>query len=247
MNSEPSSTEYYVDLASVHSPTDTPQVMIPIVPEAIQAEIDPLDDLDYLDRDDLAFAKDPTLMINQEFKAEDAQPLRSHDTALKFYVQGIVQDQRAYLVTNLLGCGSQTLFQPQMVWTIGRNREAALPLRDRVLSRRHAVILYTQGEGFYLIDLNSMNGSYVNGVRIQQRQLLNDGDRIRIGNVEFSFFATLTSRTIEPIHPEVLARFTSPSPKTENFVVYSALEEPEICFNTLRGEKTSKEPNKRIN
>jgi pSer/pThr/pTyr-binding forkhead associated (FHA) protein len=77
----------------------------------------------------------------------------------------------------------------------------------------------------------------VNGIRIQQRQRLHDGDRVRIGSVEFSFFATFNSRTIDPIHPEILARFTTPKLRTENFVAYSALEEPEIFFNTLRSEE----------
>jgi pSer/pThr/pTyr-binding forkhead associated (FHA) protein len=238
MNSEPISTELYFNLANVSSSTDSPQVVVPIVPQQIQSEFNNFDDFDDLSGEDLAFAKDPTLMINHQFKEDDSQPLRSpSDATLKFYLQGIVHEQRAYIVTNLLEGESQTLFQPQMVWTIGRNRDAALPLRDRVLSRRHAVILYAQGEGFHLIDLNSMNGSYVNGVRIQQRQLLNDGDRVRIGGFEFSFFATFNSRTIEPIHPEVLARFTHSKPRTENFVAYCALEEPEISFNTRRKEE----------
>jgi pSer/pThr/pTyr-binding forkhead associated (FHA) protein len=240
MNSEPISTDLQLNLPSVRPSTDAPQIVVPIVPQPAPAELDDFDDFDEFNGEDLAFAKDPTLMIDHPPSEDDSQPLRSPiDITPKFYLQGIVHDQQAYIVTNLVGGGSQILFQPQMVWTIGRNREAALPLRDRVLSRRHAVILYAQGEGFHLIDLNSMNGSYVNGIRIQQRQLLRDGDRVRIGSVEFSFFATSTSRTIDPIHPEILARFTTPKPRAENFVAYSALEEPEIFFTTLRSEEDS--------
>lgn len=185
------------------------------------------------ENEDLAFAKASTFIgADEELDSADSlvfEPVV--DGTLKHYVQGIVLGQRACLMTNLLDGESQTLFQPQMIWTIGRNREAALPLRDRMLSRRHAVILYVPDEGFYLVDLNSMNGSFVNGVRIQQRQLLKDGDRLRLGSFEFSFFTSSHTRLIDPIHPEVLARFTMPESRSE-FIDYSALEEPEVLFGT---------------
>jgi pSer/pThr/pTyr-binding forkhead associated (FHA) protein len=147
-----------------------------------------------------------------------------------YYIQGVIQGGLVYLITNLLGRESQTLFQSQRVWTIGRNREAALPLRDRALSRRHAVILHTPQEGFHLIDLNSMNGSFVNEVRIRHRQPLKDGDRLRMGSLEFRFFTSTTVRTINPIHPEVLTRFANSGSRTEDFVDYVSLEEPEVLF-----------------
>lgn len=151
------------------------------------------------------------------------------------YIQGIVQGQRAWLITNLLDGQSQTLFQPQMVWTLGRNREAALPLQDRAMSRRHAVILYVQNAGFQLIDLNSMNGSFVNGTRIQHRTWLKDGDRLRLGNTDFTFFLSNGNvRSVVAIHPEVLARLTAPKLISSEFIDFSALEEPEIFFKTAQ-------------
>jgi pSer/pThr/pTyr-binding forkhead associated (FHA) protein len=187
------------------------------------------------DGEDVAFAKAQTLMIDLEqapISPSSEGVSVPTEIPLKHYIQGVVQGQQSYIITNLLG-GSLTLFQPQMVWTVGRNRGAALPLRDRLLSRRHAVIMFVLQEGFNLVDLNSMNGSFLNGNRIQQRQLLKDGDRIRLGSFEFNFFISQTSRTIEPIHPEVLARFTSSKSCQEGFMDYSALEEPEILFREL--------------
>jgi pSer/pThr/pTyr-binding forkhead associated (FHA) protein len=96
------------------------------------------------------------------------------------------------------------------------------------------VILYTPGEGFYLIDLNSMNGSFVNGRRVFHRQLLQDGDRLRIGTIEFRFFNSLRTRSIEPIHAEILARFTHFQPYSEESMDFSALEVPEILFGSQR-------------
>jgi hypothetical protein len=57
------------------------------------------------------------------------------------YVQAIVQAQQAHLVTNLVEGATRVLMQPQMVWTMGRNREAGMPIHDRLMSRRHAVLM----------------------------------------------------------------------------------------------------------
>ncbi|MGA7935937.1 MAG: FHA domain-containing protein [Kovacikia sp.] len=184
----------------------------------------------YLDGEDASFAKAQTLMIDQPGDSHQDSNFESPAETFK-YIQGIVQGQRIYIITNLLG-ESETLIQPQMVWTIGRNREAALPLKDRAMSRRHAVLLYVQGAGFQLIDLNSMNGSFVNGVRIQQRQSLKDGDRIRVGSINFLFLLSHTYRSLEAIHPEVLARFNACESISASFMDYEALEDPEILFKT---------------
>lgn len=185
------------------------------------------------DGEDQVLAK-ATLMIDHSPDASEPLTVKPPaETNPKYYMQGVVQGKQAYIITNLLGGDSQTLVQSQMVWTIGRNREAALPLRDRVLSRRHALILFVHGEGFYLVDLNSMNGSFLNGKRVEHRQLLKDGDRLRLGNIEFNFLTSKGTRMISPIHPEVLARFTSSKSHSGAFIDFLALEEPEVLFNTI--------------
>jgi hypothetical protein len=235
MNSEFDSSEILIPASGELLPMDTPQSQL----SAVQPLREQLPAKSFQESEEIAFAKAPTLLIDEDQESEhqgESLFKSAVDAAPRYYIQGVVMGQRACLMTNLIRGGSQTLFQPQMVWTIGRNREAALPLRDRVLSRRHAVILYIPEEGFYLIDLNSMNGSFLNGARVQQRQLLHDGDLLRIGSVEFSFFTSMSSRSIEPLHPEVLARFTNPTSRSEQFIDYAALEEPEILFKTAKPE-----------
>jgi pSer/pThr/pTyr-binding forkhead associated (FHA) protein len=180
------------------------------------------------DGDEALFAKAQTLMIDQPAGASEDLNFEVPTETFK-YLQGVVQGQRIYIITNLLG-ESETLIQPQMVWTIGRNREAALPLNDRAMSRRHAVLLYVRGAGFQLMDLNSMNGSFVNGVRIQQRHALKDGDRIRVGSINFTFLISRSYRSLDAIHPEVLARFNACESISSSFMDYEALEDPEILF-----------------
>jgi pSer/pThr/pTyr-binding forkhead associated (FHA) protein len=179
-------------------------------------------------------AKSPTITIDRE-EAKSTIEAPVTPEAKPRYIQGIVSGKQAWLVTNLLKSESITLRQPQMVWTIGRNRSAALPLHDRKLSRRHAVILYIPNEGFYLIDLNSMNGSYINGAKVQQRQRLHDGDCLCVGSTRFFFFVSGQERVSDALHPEVLARLNDAEARNGAFIDFSELRE-EISFNFNRAD-----------
>jgi pSer/pThr/pTyr-binding forkhead associated (FHA) protein len=68
---------------------------------------------------------------------------------------------------------------------IGRSIESELRVLDPSVSRQHATIAL-RGGAFVLEDLNSQNGTFVNGERIRQRVLC-DGDRVNIGEAEFLF------------------------------------------------------------
>ncbi|MGI0491905.1 FHA domain-containing protein [Alkalinema pantanalense CENA528] len=190
------------------------------------------ENLDGLDDSDEVLSHQIATFVMDDGNDQPNSDLTSYhsDVARPKYVQGVLRGQQAYLITNLLGEGSRTLIQPQMVWTIGRNREAAVPMRDRMMSRRHAVLMFTRREGFYLIDLNSMNGSFVNGVKVENRCLLKDGDFLRVGNTEFFFFVSGSYRSLEALHPEVLTRLTHPTTKASAYVDYSEIHE-EISFN----------------
>jgi hypothetical protein len=68
---------------------------------------------------------------------------------------------------------------------IGRGRDNALRLPDPDTSRRHARILCEDGR-YRIQDLASTNGTFVNGERVQEREL-SPGDRIRIGANQITF------------------------------------------------------------
>ncbi|MCL6433697.1 MAG: FHA domain-containing protein [Leptolyngbyaceae cyanobacterium HOT.MB2.61] len=120
------------------------------------------------------------------------------------YVQGVVQTQQPYLATNLLKGKTQALYQPEGIWVIGRDRKATLLIQDKRLSRRHAAIQFVENEGFYLIDLNSTNGSFINGEAVRQCAPLKEGDQIRLGSLAFTFFICETSRMTERLPMDVL-------------------------------------------
>jgi signal transduction histidine kinase/pSer/pThr/pTyr-binding forkhead associated (FHA) protein len=68
---------------------------------------------------------------------------------------------------------------------IGRSSEA-LPIGDTTVSRRHAE-LTPDGKQWFIRDLSSQNGTWVNGVRITGRTLLKPGDQVRVGSTLFVF------------------------------------------------------------
>ncbi len=72
--------------------------------------------------------------------------------------------------------------EPQL---IGRSSEA-LPIDDTAISRRHAELTPDDGS-WYIRDLESQNGTYVNGTRIVDRTRLRSGDQIRTGQTVFVF------------------------------------------------------------
>jgi hypothetical protein len=69
---------------------------------------------------------------------------------------------------------------------IGRGPSAEIRLEDPFASSRHARIV-RQGDVLVIEDLDSTNGTYLNGDRLDGPQPLHPGDRIRIGDNEFCY------------------------------------------------------------
>ena len=81
--------------------------------------------------------------------------------------------------------------------SIGRSTSNHVVLTDDKVSRRHAMI-NAQGHGeFWMVDLGSSNGTYVNGRRVAQPCRLNEGDVLEIGNHRFTFRHQRASKTPE--------------------------------------------------
>jgi signal transduction histidine kinase len=68
---------------------------------------------------------------------------------------------------------------PDALAVLGRDSRQ-IPLTDQTVSRRHAELLPLDGE-WILKDLGSVNGSYLNGVRVDNKRVLKLGDQIRVG------------------------------------------------------------------
>ena len=88
--------------------------------------------------------------------------------------------------------------------TIGRSPEADVVVLDEKASRIHCGIRLWDGD-FYIKDLKSKNGTYVNEQRVEV-QKLHAGDRVRVGSVIFSFEqegASDTSGAIQEMEHEM--------------------------------------------
>ena len=68
---------------------------------------------------------------------------------------------------------------------LGRSKECDVQVPDANVSRRHAE-LHEEGGSWWLVDLDSTNGTELNGKRVQ-RAKLSDGDRIGLGELELVF------------------------------------------------------------
>jgi Nif-specific regulatory protein len=85
--------------------------------------------------------------------------------------------------------------------SIGRDSSNSVRLADSLLSRRHCRIM-REGDSFQLSDLESLNGTFVNG-RPVRRHTLTHGDQISIGDSRFVFLlqeADEPAQASNPVH-----------------------------------------------
>ncbi len=81
---------------------------------------------------------------------------------------------------------------------LGRDRDCAVRIDSATVSRHHARIVI--GPEASIEDLESKNGTRVNGQRVEQRVALTDGDQIRVGSV------TVTYRILDRLPSTVTRR-----------------------------------------
>lgn len=83
------------------------------------------------------------------------------------------------------GRGGETFAIDHDKSTIGRNPDAEVFLDDVTVSRNHAMLV-RRGDGVYVDDLGSLNGTYVNRRRIESHKLA-DGDELQVGKYKLTF------------------------------------------------------------
>ena len=81
--------------------------------------------------------------------------------------------------------GDRYLLQPD-VSSIGRHPDSIVCLDDVTVSRRHAEVQCTEGV-YSVVDLGSLNGTYVNQIRIDEGTI-EHGDELQIGKYRMVFF-----------------------------------------------------------
>lgn len=69
---------------------------------------------------------------------------------------------------------------------IGRDPEVAIPVDNSTVSRHHARLMVGENE-VTLEDLDSKNGTFINGQRISEPTVVTDGDQVAVGEVRMTF------------------------------------------------------------
>jgi hypothetical protein len=87
------------------------------------------------------------------------------------------------IVTLTFGGKKHEITSPRVV--LGRSRACDIRVDDLNVSRRHAEIRQ-EGATYWILDLDSMNGTSLNGKQVE-RERLRDGDRIVVGSTEIVF------------------------------------------------------------
>src|SRR4051794_26645193 len=100
---------------------------------------------------------------------------------------------------------------------VGRGAHNHLVLNDYRISRQHARVA-PEPDGFVVYDLNSANGTWVNGVGVR-RQVLQPNDQVNFGPFEFRLELQAESKaSVDPHLPgarrpvEIVTKFTQLAP-----------------------------------
>lgn len=137
--------------------------------------------------------------LEQDQKAQRAQEMTLQQAQQK---QRLLQDSKnrfeQLIRTPLLIGQDGSQYSLQLVNLLGRTQgtQTTLVLPDATVSREHALILFERqgldhspdaSQSFYLVDLGSSNGTYINEKQIQTPTQLKNGDFIRLGKISLTF------------------------------------------------------------
>jgi len=90
-------------------------------------------------------------------------------------------------VLHQVGVGGRVIAIDRAVILVGRSADCDVVITaSQKISRRHCCLVQVDNS-YYLRDLGSMNGIWLNGERVNREALMTLGDKITIGDVEFLF------------------------------------------------------------
>ena len=100
-------------------------------------------------------------------------------------IESLILDKLPRLVAVEGPLIDQTIYLNESVISIGRQLANDISLDDPYVSRQHCLIR-NEGQQYFIEDLNSANGTYVNNEQVKVR-LLKEGTLIQIGSSRFLF------------------------------------------------------------
>ncbi len=130
---------------------------------------------------------DTTAHFGEEFAAQIAAMDGELSTEEQDAIASLPSGSALLIVRRGPNTGARFLLDSDSV-TAGRHPEADIFLDDVTVSRRHTEFI-RHGSAFELKDLGSLNGTYFDGVRIENA-LLTDGAEVQIGKFRLTFYAS---------------------------------------------------------
>lgn len=126
----------------------------------------------------------------QQFREDLSAVIRARATDLSIdereAVEALPSGAALLVVRRGPNLGARFLLD-QDVTVAGRHPAVDIFLDDVTVSRRHAEF-QRNGTAFSVVDLGSLNGTYLDGQRIEGKHLLEDGSEIQVGKFRFTFF-----------------------------------------------------------
>ncbi|HHP7246309.1 MAG TPA: FHA domain-containing protein [Elainellaceae cyanobacterium] len=119
-----------------------------------------------------------------------------------FYIQAVTTGRTAFLATNMPDGPDVQATDVASSWLIGRSSTCAVTVLNRSVSRRHAVIGHHSSIGFYVTDVGSSNGTWVNRRKLapMERRSLQDGDLLQLGSLKAEFFIASRQQVDDDSH-----------------------------------------------
>jgi adenylate cyclase len=137
-----------------------------------------------------------------------------------------VNGQLAYLVIPYLDGERNVALEHGNTWKLGRTAENQVVLPSEWVSRQHALVQRLANGEYYLFDLGSRNGTFLNGSRVSVPAPLNDGDRISFGDYHITFHCPV--RMEKPPQP-------APGLEDRATVTYFAQKRTSVLVVDVRG------------
>ncbi|MGK0716049.1 FHA domain-containing protein [Leucobacter sp. W1153] len=148
---------------------------------------------DDVNAEDQAHQHDQTeVRSTEQFRDDVSAMVRARTTDLSVGEQEAVQalPSGAALLVVRRGANLGARFLLDQATTVaGRHPEVDIFLDDVTVSRKHAEF-HRDGVRFRVHDLGSLNGTYVDGRRIEGDSTLEDGVEVQVGKFKFTFFAS---------------------------------------------------------
>ncbi len=137
-----------------------------------------------------------TLFCNLSYDLEQVADIidpiltaQNHCYRTSWYIQGIVAGDSGFISTNINPDRTIQVTLCGTRWLLGQGHRCNVALTQPGIAPCHAALNFDPLRGFFISDLGSSEGTWVNGRRLvpAERQYLQDGDLIKLGSLRFEF------------------------------------------------------------